>query len=322
MSLLKKSLILVVFIGLVVPWWGFGDEVDAAYMQIRNAGPKYAVDVKEVNFQNEGMRVNCTLRTPRLAKSYPIVITLNGFGGYKDEANIPGTDEGILSRTARILAEQGFCVLQVEFRGQPDSDGDYGMTSFSSQVSDVLAAVNYIQKLKDPVKRDSIGLIGFSQGGLVGSIAASQDPRISSIVMWSAPAFPPHDYEGLITKDGIRQGLALAEGETAMFPIYVEGTYYWDVQLGRQFFIDLFTVTPLPNLKNYGGNMMYIAGLNDVIVWPQPQVGHTWLKFHDGKEKLVELDADHAFDFWDGPVPEKLDDAIYWSVAWFMKTLK
>lgn len=322
MSLLKKIFIMVLAIGFVIPVWVTGDEVDVTYSQIRLAGPRYVVQSREVNFWNEGMRVNGTLTVPVLRRSYPIVMTLNGFGGYKDEANIPGTNEGILSRTARILGEQGFCVLQVEFRGQRDSDGDYSMTSFSSQISDVLAAVEYIQGLGDPVDKTKIGLIGFSQGGLVGSIAASKDPRIDSIVLWSAPAFPPHDYEGLITKQGIRQGLALPDGGSANFPIYVEGTYFWDVSLGKQFFVDLFSVAPLPELRHYGKSMMYISGLNDIIVWPQPQVGYTFLNYHDGEEKLVILDADHAFNYWDGPVPEKLDDAIYWSTAWFIETLK
>jgi hypothetical protein len=65
---------------------------------------------------------------------------------------------------------------------------------------------------------------------------------------------------------------------------------------------------------------MLVVGSNDVIVWPQPSKGKTYLNYHKGTEYLVTLNADHAFDYWAGP--EKLDDAIYWGIAWFIKTLK
>jgi len=164
--------------------------------------------------------------------------------------------------------------------------------------------------------------LGFSQGGLAGGTAAARDGRVNSVVLWSAPAYPAHDYEGLLTKEGIKQGLALPEGETITIPVWVDGVFYWDVTLGKAFFDGLFQIGPLIEISRFEKPLMYISGTKDPIVWPQPHIGDTFLRYHEGDEKLVVLDADHAFDFWDGPVPARLDDAIYWSAAWYMTTLK
>jgi pimeloyl-ACP methyl ester carboxylesterase len=299
-----------------------GHGVDAIYQSIRNAGPVYEWDEEIVYLENEGMTMVCTLTIPRTRHLCPIVITMNGFAGVRDEDIVGGTDEGILKRNARILAEQGFASLRVDFRGQGDSDGEYQMTTFSTQVSDALAALKYIRtNLKYRVNTRSIGMLGFSQGGLVASTAAASDKRVDSLVLWSPATFPPHEYEGLITKQGIQAGLALPDGGWDYFPLYLDSQYLgFDVPLGKAFFKDLFNVDPLAEIGKYQNPLMLIVGNNDIIVWPQPTKGQGYLKYHKGTEYLVALNADHAFDYWAGP--EKLDDAIYWGIAWFIKTLK
>jgi pimeloyl-ACP methyl ester carboxylesterase len=299
-----------------------GTDVDAIYQNIRNSAPIYEWDEETVYMENEGMTMVCSLIIPRTWHLCPIIVTLNGFIGTRDEDMVGGTDEGILKRNARILAEQGFASLRVDYRGSGDSDGEYQMTSFSTQVSDVLAALKYIRtNLKYRVNTRSIGILGHSQGGLVACTAAARDNRVDSLVLWSPATFPPHEYEGLITKQGIQAGLALPNGGWDMFPLSLNGQYLGlDAPLGKKFFEDLFNVDPLAEIGKYQNPLMLVVGSNDVIVWPQPSKGKTYLNYHKGTEYLVTLNADHAFDYWAGP--EKLDDAIYWGIAWFIKTLK
>lgn len=320
MCLVRKGFIILFMLMAAFSVMSSADDVDVIYEQIRFSGPKYEWEESIVNFSNEGMNLVCTLVVPKTRKSRPIIITLNGFTGNRNDLVVPGTDEPFFARLSRVLAEHGFCSLRVDFRGSGDSDGEYDMTTFSTQISDTLAAIDFIQGLDDPVNPDKIGIIGFSQGGLVGSAAASRDERVESLVLWSAPAYPSHDYEGLLTKEGIKQGLALPEGETITLGIYLDGTYIFDITLGKMFFDGLFQISPLAEIKNYENPIMYIAGVQDVIVWPQPHAGDTFLRYHEGDEKLVVLDAGHSFIGVDEP--GFLDDAIYWSTAWFMETLK
>jgi pimeloyl-ACP methyl ester carboxylesterase len=329
----KKSGIIISMLLLVTLLGASGDElsqtfdgpdVDTIYANIRHAGLHYDMEESIMTFTNEGMQLVCTLTIPKAGKSCPVVITLNGFVGGRDEEPIPGTDETVYTRLCRILAGHGIASLRVDFRGYGDSDGTFDMISFSTQRSDILAAVEFItHRLKRKVDAEKIGILGFSQGGLVATITAAKDERVDSICLWSPPSYPPICYEGLLTKDGIKQGMALKEGESVSLGLYLDGVYLgWDVTLGAGFFRDLFSVNPLVELRTYKNPMMVISGLKDNIVWPQPAASAVFLKYHDGYERLVQIDADHEFDYWDGPVAEKMTDAIYWSVAWFIKTLR
>lgn len=297
--------------------------VDDTYNEIRNAPLPYDYEEQVVEFYNEGMRLEGTLMVPKISKKCPIVITLNGFVGDRHEEPIPDANETVYQRLCKVLAGHGIASLRLDCRGYGASDGEFSMVRFTSQVSDVRAAVEFIgRKLRRVVDFKSIGLLGFSQGGLVSAVSASMEERVDSVVLWSPPATPPICYEGLLTKNGVKQGLALAEGESISLGLYLDDIYLgWDVTLGRGFFQDLFLVNPVAAIRDYKNPLMVISGLQDNIVWPQPQQSQVFLDNHEGPEKLVEIDADHEFDYWDGPVAEKLTDAIYWSTAWFILTL-
>jgi uncharacterized protein len=297
-----------------------GTTVDEIYNSIRNSPPKYQWEEKIISFKNEGMNLVCTQVIPRTGKKPPIVITFNGFTGDRNDLVLPETGEPFWVHLSRLMAEQGFATLRVDFRGSGDSDGTYGMSSFSTQISDGLAAVEYIHKsMRRQVNKKSIGLFGFSQGGLVASATAAADDRVESVVLWSSVGSPPISYEGLLTREGIKKGLALEVGKSDSFGLYIDGQHVIDVELGREFFYDLFRINPLTEISKYNGPLMAIVGTQDTIVWPQPAVGEAYMKYHDGYEKLVVLDGSHNFNFGQGI--DRIDDAIYWCIAWFMKTL-
>lgn len=299
-----------------------GHGVEEIYESIRYTKPLYEWNESIVGFENEGMTLVCSLTIPRSSRLCPIVITMNGFGGDRNDVVIPGTDEPLFKRFARILAEQGIASLRLDFRGSGESDGEYHMTTFSTQVSDALATMKYIcRNLRHQVNTKSIGMVGFSQGGLVGSTAAAKDKRVDSLVLWSPVTHPPHCYQGLLLEKGIKKGLALPDGGYDMFKIYIDGQYVnWDLPLGKGFFEDLFNIDPVAEIRKYYKPLMVIVGKNDPIVWPQPTKGNLYMRYHRGFEKLVALDLDHAFNWWAGP--EGVDEAFYWSTAWFIKTLK
>jgi dienelactone hydrolase len=296
--------------------------VEEIYQSIRNAAPLYEWDESIVTFENKGMTLVCSLTIPRAHMLCPIVISLNGFGGDRNDVVIPGTDEPFFQRFSRIMAEQGIASLRVDFRGSGDSEGEFQMTTFSTQISDALAAVDYIcSNLRYQVDTKSIGIMGFSQGGLVGSTTAAKENRVDSLVLWSPATFPPHEYEGLITKEGIQAGLTLSDGGWDYFPLSLNGQPLGlSIPLGKGFFEDLFNIDPAAEIRKFKSPLMVIVGKNDPIVWPQPAKGQLYMKYHQGEEKLVVLDADHAFNHWAGP--EEPDTAFYWSTAWFIKTLK
>jgi pimeloyl-ACP methyl ester carboxylesterase len=296
--------------------------VDAIYESIRDNGPLYSWNETIVTFENEGMTLFCSLTIPATYHLCPIIVTLNGFAGDRNDIVIVGTDEPFFKRFSRILAEQGIASLRVDFRGSGETGGGYQMTTFSTQISDALAALKYIRmNLKHQVNTNSIGMMGFSQGGIVGSTVAAKDKGVDALVLWSPVAYPPHCYQGLLTCDGVKQGLALPDGGWDMFGLYLNGQYLGvDLPLGKGFFEDLFNIDPVAEIRKFNSPLMVIVGKEDPIVWPQPAKGQLYMKYHQGQEKLVALDVDHAFNWWAGP--EGPDAAFYWSAAWFIKTLK
>lgn len=303
---------------------GQQESVESIYESIRYAGARYEWDESIVTFENEGMTVVCSLTIPNTGHKAPIIIHLNGFNGDRNDLLIPGTDEPIWKRVSRMMAEQGLASLRVDFRGSGDSDGEYSMTTFSSQISDTLAAVNYIRtNLKHLVDANSIGIQGFSQGGLVAGATAALEKDVDALVLWSPVTNAPKCYMGLLTEEGVRQGLAMEDGGAGIFGIYFNGEYAnWDANLGKRFFEELFEIDPLVEISKYDGPIMVVVGKNDPVIWPQPAMGNLYMKYHKGEEHLVVLDGDHAFNWWEGPNPQILHDAIYWGAAWFIKTLK
>ncbi len=316
------TLVFVFVFSMTLTVSGHQSDVDAVYQEIRNSSPAYDVQEAVVTFQNEGMNLVATLVTPKGLKKPPIVITLNGFAEDRFYKEIPNTGgEHFYPRLSRKFAELGIASLRVDYRGSGDSDGDYTMTTFSTQISDALAVVEYVNSnLKHKVNANSIGMLGFSQGGLVTSVAASKDKRIDSAVIWSGVVSPTFTYGSLLTFDGIRQGVMLPDGGILNVPIYVGDLYLGNIDLGKGFFQEVFTVSPRAAIRDYKGPLMYVAGKVDPIVFPQPAAGQSLLDNHDGEEKLVLLPGDHEFDSDYGF--EQFDDAIYWGAAWFIKTLK
>jgi uncharacterized protein len=252
---------------------------------------------------------------PTTDEAVPLVLLFHGFKGERDELPIVNTEEAMYSRTARIFAERGVATLRIEFRGSGESEGLWEDTTFTSQISDALVALDFVQTLEG-VDPERIGIIGLSQGGLVAASAAGQDARVKSLVLWSAAANPASNFTALLPMELIQQGLALPDGEA--LPV----TLPWgeETSMKRGFFEELFTVDPVAAITAYNGPMLVVVGSRDTTVYPQPQQGQVFLNYHEGDEALVVLDGDHVFDVL-ATGPEVVDQAIFNSLAWFMETL-
>ncbi len=89
---------------------------------------------------------------------------------------------------SRELAAQGFAVLRFDFTGLGESDGDFADTNFSSNVGDLVAAAEYLQRKH---AAPSI-LIGHSFGGTAALMAAANIDSIKAVATIAAPSEPQH----------------------------------------------------------------------------------------------------------------------------------
>ncbi len=167
-----------------------------------------AVHETIVTIQSEGQNVIGTLALPqRGATSYPVVLMLHGFTNVRDELPVAGTDEKMYERMARVLGEHGMASLRIDFRGSGDSDGAWADTTFTGQIADALAAIDFLDALP-AVDMARLAVLGFSQGGLVAAQIAARDARIDNVVLWSAVANPPDTYKHILSDATVAAGLA------------------------------------------------------------------------------------------------------------------
>lgn len=92
---------------------------------------------------------------------------------------------------SRALADAGIATLRFDFTGLGNSDGEFANTNFSSNVEDLLAAVDH---LRDHEQAPAI-LIGHSLGGAAVLSAADKVPEAVAVVTIGAPSSPDHVIE-------------------------------------------------------------------------------------------------------------------------------
>jgi alpha/beta superfamily hydrolase len=248
-----------------------------------------------------------TLETPA-GDPAPVVLLLHGFAGSRDELPVTATDEGVLSRTARLLAEQGIASLRIDFRGSGESPGTFADTTYEGQVTDGLAALDWLEA-SPAVDGQRLAVLGWSQGGLVATAVAGRSDKPDALVLWAAVANPEETFGGLLGADTLEKGLAAGD---AAVPI----TLPWGakIELKRGYFEGVTTFDPPAELASYAGPLLIAHGTKDTTVLPTAV--DAFLAAHEGDETAWMADMDHVFNAFTGP--ETLDQMVGETIA-FLK---
>nr|VFK40862.1 MAG: putative redox protein [Candidatus Kentron sp. TC] len=90
------------------------------------------------------------------------------------------------SRISRALATEGIGVFRFDFTGLGDSEGNLADTTLSTQIQDIIGAVEYLRENFMPPKL----LIGHSLGGVAVLSAAKAIPEATAVVTIAAPSDP------------------------------------------------------------------------------------------------------------------------------------
>ncbi|MFN5996610.1 MAG: alpha/beta hydrolase family protein [Paracoccaceae bacterium] len=271
------------------------------------AAPVFAQSEETVTIDTALGPVIGTLETPA-GDPAPVVLLFHGFSGVRDELPVANTDEGVFSRTARLLAEQGIASLRIDFRGSGESPGAFADTTFEGQVADGLAALDWLEA-NPAVDGQRLAVIGWSQGGLVATAVAGRSDKPDALVLWAAVANPEESFGGIVGAETIAKGL---EAGDAALPV----TLPWGavVELKRGFFEGVTTFDPPAELASYAGPLFIAHGTKDTTVLPAAV--DTFLAAHEGEESKWVAEMDHVFNVFTGP--ETLDQMVGETVA-FLK---
>ena len=260
------------------------------------ATPAGAFEETVVKISRDGETIVGTLAVPTAAEKPPVVLLLHGFTGTRDELPIAGTKEGVLSRTARLLAERGVASLRIDFTGSGESSGKWEDMTPQGETADALAAFDWL-KAQDGIDGDKIHVLGWSLGGLVAAHVAAERP-VASATLWAPANNALYNFSHFLGSEAVEKAIASPDPD-AVFEIKLP----WGAttKLKARFFQSLPTVDPVGAIAKYDGPLLVIVGTKDTVVTPQPYAGQVFLDYHDGPEGLMVLPTDHAFDAFTGP---------------------
>lgn len=242
----------------------------------------------------------------------PVVLLFHGFTGVRDELPVTGTEEGVFSRTARLLAEEGIASLRIDFRGSGDSPGDFADTTFEGQIADGLAALDWLQD-NPSVDGDRLGIIGWSQGGLVATGVAGRSDTPDVVALWAAVADPEATFGPFLGEATLAAGL-----ETGDTPLPITLPWGAEITLKQGYFDGVMTYDPEAEIAAYDGPLFIAHGTLDTTV-PVSAVD-LFLAAHDGEEASWVVEMDHVFNVFTGP--ETLDAMVAETIGFFRPHLQ
>ncbi len=268
-------------------------------------------DEQIITFDSQGAKVVGTLNLPEGGPA-PVVLLFHGFTGSRDELAVATTTDGVFSRTARLLASAGYASLRIDFRGSGESAGDFADTTFEGQVQDGIAAMTLMTA--DPrVNGDQLGIIGWSQGGLVATAVAGRTGTPDAVALWEAVADPEATFGGLLGADTLTKGLTT--GDT---PLKITLPWGAEIALKQGYFEGVAGFDPLAEIAAYKGPLFVTKGTLDTTV--PPAQADALIAAHDGPETLWTAEMDHVFNAF--TEPQTLDEMVGQTIGFLDANLK
>lgn len=137
---------------------------------------------QQVRVPANGFSLAATLSAPAgdSTERRPAVILVGGSG----QSNRDTTPGGIpiYGQLAGALADSGYAVLRYDTRGVGQSGGRPESATLADYAEDLRAVVKYMSERKE-VDRRRLAVVGHSEGGSVGMLAAARDRRIAALAL-------------------------------------------------------------------------------------------------------------------------------------------
>lgn len=152
--------------------------------------PPFPYRAEEVTIPNEdaGIALAGTLTIPEGPGPHPAVVLVSGSGAQDRNEAIAGHKPFLV--IADYLTRRGIAVLRHDDRGFGESTGDFQSATTADMATDVVAAVEFLHQ-RPEIDRDHVGIIGHSEGGLSGPMAALEIPdKVNFLVLLAPPGIP------------------------------------------------------------------------------------------------------------------------------------
>ncbi len=169
--------------------------------------PYRAEEVSIVNARAPGVTLAGTLTLPQGRGPFPAAILITGSGAQDRDETIFG--HRLFAVLADYLTRHGIAVLRYDDRGIGRSTGRFAGATSADFATDANAAFAFLAA-RPELDRRAIGYIGHSEGGMVGPIAASDNPNVAYLVLLAGPGV---DTRALL--EAQRRAIAESQGVSA-----------------------------------------------------------------------------------------------------------
>ena len=249
--------------------------------------------------------VSGTIHVPAGEGAFPAVLLLHGFGSSKDEVG------NMYKDLAAKLGDAGIGSLRIDFQGFGKSDGDTGSTTIDGQAGDALNAVEWLneQSWVDP---ERIGVLGFSLGGGIATVIASEHPEIfKSLATWSSVGDFNADFSG--GEYDAARALAAEHGVVGM------DLGFRTIVLRNAFFESMGNYNLRELIASYPGAYYTIAGDQDFSAAYAQEFADS--SAADPSRAWIVPGGDHIYQIFSGD-PSMSQSVIDSTVEWFVETLQ
>lgn len=118
---------------------------------------------------------------------YPAVVLVTGSGPQDRDESI-GRHKPF-KEIANYLATQGMIVLRYDDRGVGQSTGDFVKATSLDFADDAMAVWQFAREI-DGVDRSRVGLLGHSEGGIIGPMVAAWQREVGFLILVAPPILP------------------------------------------------------------------------------------------------------------------------------------
>jgi len=175
------------------------------------------------------------------AYEVPLVCMFHGFTGNKME------DHFYYVRLSRQLEKEGIASLRMDFGNSGESDGTFKDMTPEGEIVDARNIIEFAKTIPG-IDKNSIGLVGFSMGGMVAAIAAAEKKQdIKCLALISPAANLKHIFSGFFQHNN-----EVADIGGLIF--------------SQKAYEEMKTINPLERAKGFDKEVIIVQGTEDTTV--------------------------------------------------------
>lgn len=150
---------------------------------------KFNYRIQEVIVDNTSEKVKLagTLTIPKGKGPFPAVVLISGSGPQNRDSEILGHKPFWI--IADYLSSNGIAVLRCDDRGVGKSTGNFSTATSANFATDAQAMLQFLRK-QPKINASKTGILGHSEGGIIGPIAVADDPANGFLILLAAPGIP------------------------------------------------------------------------------------------------------------------------------------